>query len=71
MRNEKVGDAICRMSREGKSYEEIFREIVNNNREMGLDYYDTKRKKQGLANSIAQILSINVQATAKIPDEFA
>ena len=59
------------MSREGKSYEEIFREIVKNNREMGLDYFDTKRKKQGLANSIAQILSINVQATAKIPDEFA
>ena len=71
MSNETVGDAICRMSREDKTFEEIFREIVKNNREMGLDYFDTKRKKQGLANSIAQILSINVQATAKIPDEAA
>ena len=66
MSNEKVGDAICRMSREGKSYEEIFWEVLNNTPDIS-----SKRQKQNLADGIAQILNRNVFAIGQIPDEPA
>ena len=71
MSNETVADAVIRMAREGKSYEEIFWAVVKNNREMGYDNFETKRQQQGLANNIAILLNSNVFSTARIPDEPA
>jgi len=69
MSNETVADAVIRMCREGKSYEEIFWVVVKNNREMGHDNFETKRQQQRLANGIAQLLNCNWVSSADIPDE--